>query len=70
MTALSRYRKAIAAFIVPFLGLPLAGWISGDVDFDTSVLAGAVVAAISGAVTYFFPNEPQELNITFTKEDV
>lgn len=56
MTPLARYRKAIAAFVTPLLGLPLAGWLSGDVEFSHSVLAGAVVAAISGAVTYFFPN--------------
>lgn len=54
---MSKYRKAIAAFIVPFLGLPLVGWISGEVTFDESVLVGAVVAAISGVVTYIFPNE-------------
>lgn len=54
---LPRYRKAVAAFIVPFLGLPLAGWISGEVEFSTSLLAGAVVAALSGVATYFFPNE-------------
>lgn len=57
MTHLARYRKAIAAFVVPFLGLPLAGWISGEVEFSASVLAGAVLAAISGAVTFFFPND-------------
>lgn len=57
MTALSKYRKAIAAFVVPFLGLPLTGWISGDVEFSTSVFAGAVVAAVSGIAAYFFPNE-------------
>ena len=54
---MSKYRKAIAAFIVPFLGLPLAGWISGEVEFSTSLLAGAVVAALSGVATYFFPND-------------
>ncbi len=53
---MSQYRKAIAAFILPFIGLPLAGWISGDVEFSTSVLAGAVIAAITGVATYFFPN--------------
>lgn len=54
---MSQYRKAITAFIVPFLGLPLAGWISGEVEFSQSVLAGAVIAAFSGVVTYLFPNE-------------
>jgi hypothetical protein len=53
---LSRYRKAVAAFIVPLLSLPLAGWISGDVAFDKSVLVGALIAAVSGVATYWFPN--------------
>lgn len=56
MTILSRYRKAIAAFVVPFLGLPLAGWISGEVEFSTAALAGAVVGGLSGVLTYLFPN--------------
>jgi len=56
VTHLARYRKAIAAAVVPFLALPLAGWISGEVEFSASVLAGAVVAAISGVATYLFPN--------------
>jgi hypothetical protein len=54
---MSRYRKAVAAFITPLLGLPIAGWISGEVPFSQSVAAGAVVAAISGLATYFFPND-------------
>jgi hypothetical protein len=53
----SRYRKAVAAFVVPFLALPLAGWISGEVEFSASVLAGAAIAAVSGIAAYFFPNE-------------
>lgn len=57
MSNLTRYRKAIAAFVVPFLGLPLAGWISGEVPFSASVLVGAVIAALSGVATYFFPNQ-------------
>lgn len=57
---MSKYRKAIAAFIVPFLSLPLAGWISGEVEFSTSVLAGAVVAAVTSLAAFYFPNsEPQ-----------
>ena len=56
---LSRYRKAIAAFITPLLGLPIAGWISGDVEFSHSVVAGAILAAITGLMTYFFPNAGQ-----------
>lgn len=53
---ISRHRKALAAFIVPFLSLPLAGYVSGEVEFSQAALAGAVVAAISGLATYFFPN--------------
>lgn len=56
MTFLTEYRKAITAFVVPFLGLPLAGWLSGEVEFSTSVLVGAVIAAVSGVLTYLFPN--------------
>lgn len=54
---MSRYRKAIAAFIVPFLSLPLAGWLSGEVEFSTSVLAGAVVAGVTAVAAYVFPND-------------
>lgn len=57
MTIIAKYRKAVAAFVVPFLGLPLAGWLSGEVEFSTSVLVGAVIAAVSGVLTYLFPNE-------------
>ena len=53
---ISRYRKAIAAFVTPFLGLPIVGWVSGDVTFNQSLVAGAIVAALSGLLTYFFPN--------------
>jgi len=57
MSNLAKYRKAIAAFIVPFLALPLAGWVSGEVAFSASVLAGTVIAAVSGVATWRFPNE-------------
>lgn len=56
MKFLARYRKAIAAFLTPFLGLPLVGWVSGEVEFSTAAVAGAVVAAVSGVATFFFPN--------------
>jgi len=55
---MSKYRKAIGAAIVPLLGLPLAGWASGEVEFSASVLAGAAVAGVSAALTYILPNEP------------
>ena len=57
---MSKYRKAIAAAVVPFLALPLAGWISGEVEFSASVLAGAVIAAVSGVLTWRFPNAQGE----------
>jgi hypothetical protein len=60
VTKLSLYRKAIAAVVVPFLALPIVGWISGDVPFDASLVAGAVVAALSGLATWYFPNAPAE----------
>jgi hypothetical protein len=53
----SRYRKAIAAFFVPVLGLPLAGWVSGEVEFAPSVLVAAILAGASAVATYWFPNE-------------
>lgn len=60
MNKLAHYRKAVAAAVVPFLALPLAGWVSGDVPFDASLLAGTVVAALSALVTWRFPNAPME----------
>lgn len=53
---MSKYRKALAAFLTPLLALPLAGWASGEVAFSTSALAGALVAALSYVVTYYVPN--------------
>lgn len=58
MSKLAQYRKAIAAAVVPLLALPLAGWISGEVAFDASVLVGAVIAALTGLATWRFPNDP------------
>jgi ABC-type uncharacterized transport system permease subunit len=56
MRKLAQYRKAIAAAVTPLLALPLVGWISGEVEFSASVLAGAMVAAVSGVLTWRFPN--------------
>lgn len=53
---LNRYRKAIAAFILPFLGLPIFDWVTGGQPFDATLLQGAVGAAIMGVVVYFVPN--------------
>ena len=55
---MTKYRKAIAAFLAPLIALPLAGWASGEVEFSTSVLGAAVVAAITAALTYAIPNAP------------
>lgn len=54
---MSKYRKAIAAFIAPLLGLPIAAWVSGKEAFDAGTLIGAVaVAAGAAALVYFSPN--------------
>ncbi len=55
---MGKYRKAIAAFVVPFLSLPLAGWISGEVPFDKTLIVSTGIAAVTGLLTYFFPNAP------------
>lgn len=56
---MSRYRKAIAAFITPLLALPYAGWASGEVSFEVGLIAGAIVAGLSAALVYIFPNTPE-----------
>ena len=58
MSNWTKYRKAIAAGITPLLGLPIAGWISGDIDFSPSLLAGAIVGAVGAVLTWWFPNTP------------
>ena len=55
---MSRYRKAIAAFILPFLGLPIFDWVSGNSPFDWTLVQGAAGAAITAVVVYFVPNTP------------
>lgn len=52
---MSNYRKAIAAFITPFLGLPLADWIAGGA-IDTNLLVNTVIAAGVALVTFLIPN--------------
>lgn len=56
---MSRIRKAIAAFILPFLGLPLAEWI-GDVEAFNWQMVGAAFATglITAVGVYFAPNQP------------
>lgn len=53
---MTKYRKAIAAFITPLLGLPLAGWISGEVPFSVSAAGAAIIAAITAVFTFYVPN--------------
>lgn len=53
---MTKYRKAIAAFITPLLTLPLAGWISGEVGFSVSAAGAAIIAAITAVFTYYVPN--------------
>lgn len=54
---MSKYRKAIAAFVTPLLALPLAGWISGEVDFSASAAGAAIIAAITALFTFYVPNK-------------
>lgn len=58
LNLLARYRKAITAFLVPFLTLPLAGWASGDVPFDKALLYGTAVSAVTALLTALVSNAP------------
>ena len=55
---IARIRKALAAFILPLLGLPIGEWIAGNAVFDAATvwttLGTALVAAIS---VYMVPNK-------------
>lgn len=53
---LARIRKAIAAGLAPFLALPVASIVAGDVALDSATFWGAVLGAFSGVVTYYVPN--------------
>jgi hypothetical protein len=53
---LARVRKAIAAFVLPFLALPLADWIAGvpiDWQMFIATFATAIIAAFG---VWFTPN--------------
>lgn len=54
---MSKYRKAIAAFITPILGLPFAAWAAGEAVFNAGTVASAVVAGITAALVFLFPND-------------
>lgn len=49
--------KAIVAFMVPVLGLPLAGWLDGSEPFDlTRAVTAIVLAAVTAVGVYVTPN--------------
>jgi hypothetical protein len=54
---MAKYRKAVAAFITPLVGLPIAGWIIGDAAFDWGTVASAFIAGLTAAAVYIFPND-------------
>lgn len=55
---LSRMRKAIAAAIVPLLGLPIGAWVSGETVFDAGTLAMSIASSIvAGVGVYYTPNK-------------
>lgn len=56
---MEKYRKAIAAFVTPLLGLPIAGWIIGDAAFDAGTVAAAIVSGATAALVFIFPNSPR-----------
>ena len=54
---MTKYRKMIAAFILPLLALPISEWIAGNGVFDKTTVLQAVGAALVAAVgVYFTPN--------------
>ena len=56
---MSRIRKAIAAFVLPFTALPFADWIGGVDAFSWQMLGAAVATGLISAVgVYFTPNTP------------
>lgn len=51
-------RKALAAFIVPLLALPVGEWIVGG-GFDRDSLFAALATGVAAAVAVFLtPNQP------------
>jgi len=54
---MSRYRKAVAAFITAALALPIADWVGGGAPFSFgTLLAGIVAAAVAAFTVYMTPN--------------
>ena len=54
---MTKYRKAIAAFVTPLLGLPFVAWIVGDAAFDWGTIGAAIVSGITAAAVFIFPND-------------
>lgn len=58
LSRFSHLRKAVAAFITPFLGLPLAEWLSGDKVWDASTVLSTLGVAIAAFIAaYYSPNK-------------
>ena len=56
---MTKYRKALAAFVLAILALPIADWIGGGAPFSWgTVTAGIVTAAIAGFTVLMTPNAP------------
>lgn len=56
---LSKYRKALVAFLTPILGLPIVAWIdtTDTVEFSWSTFVGAVsLAAGQAFLVWRVPN--------------
>ncbi len=50
-------RKAVAAFVLGLLSMPIAEWVSGDALFSRdALLKGVFMAVVSGVTVYMTPN--------------
>lgn len=55
---MSRYRKAVAAFVTAILALPLAKYIAGTEVADVTTVAEAIMTGLLGAFTVWrVPNQ-------------
>ena len=54
---MSHMRKAVAAFIVGLLSMPISEWVSGDAPFSRDALVkGVFMAVVAGVSVYMTPN--------------
>lgn len=54
---MSHMRKAVAAFVLGLLSMPIAEWVSGDQPFSRdAVVKGVFMAVVSGVTVYMTPN--------------